>query len=79
MSFLRAVIADHLASPAAAGFSVSKIKGQAPGPHDFGVRLGPVTGGGGVRGDDRPGPAHVGLGSVCPLIIGPRHNEAGIG
>ena len=30
MSFLRAVIADHLASPAAAGFSVSKIKGQAP-------------------------------------------------
>ena len=26
-----------------------------------------------------PGPAHVGLGSVCPLIIGPRHNEAGIG
>ena len=26
-----------------------------------------------------PGPADVGLGSVCPLIIGPRHNEAGIG
>ena len=24
-------------------------------------------------------PADVGLGSVCPLIIGPRHNEAGIG
>ena len=26
-----------------------------------------------------PSPADVGLGSVCPLIIGPRSNEAGIG
>jgi len=31
-------------------------QGSSPGPHDFGVRLGPVTGGGGVRGDDRPWP-----------------------
>jgi hypothetical protein len=27
---LRAMIVDHLASPAVAGFSVSKIRGQGP-------------------------------------------------
>ena len=79
MSFLRAVIADHLASPAAAGFSVSKIKGQARVPTTSVSASVLSRVGAAFAAMTAPGPADVGLGSVCPLIIGPRHNEAGIG
>ena len=79
VSFLRAVIADHSRFPGRGRIQRVQDQGSSPGPTTSVSASVLSRVGAAFAAMTAPGPADVGLGSVCPLIIGPRHNEAGIG